>query len=66
MYGSRVAGRVQQEGNAVSGFSSLTDQLQEERKELRAELAQARLELATERAEVSRLKLLVQQLGGQP
>jgi hypothetical protein len=66
MYGSRVSGRSQREGNAVTGFNSLTDQLQEERKELRAELAQARLELATERAEVSRLKLMVQQLGGQP
>ena len=50
----------------MTGYNSLTDQLQEERKELRAELAQVRLELATERAEVTRLKLLVQQLGGDP
>jgi len=66
MYGSKIAGRTQRDGNAVTGFNSLTDQLQEERKEMRAELAQVRLELATERAEVGRLKLLVQQLGGQP
>jgi nucleoside-diphosphate-sugar epimerase len=66
MYGSKVAGRAQREGNAVNGFNSLTDQLQEERKELRADLAALRLELATERAETARLKLLVQSLGGQP
>ncbi|MET9411263.1 hypothetical protein ABZX90_36800 [Streptomyces sp. NPDC002935] len=66
MYGSKVAGRTQREGNAVNGFNSLTDQLQEERKELRADLAALRLELATERAETARLKLLVQSLGGQP
>jgi hypothetical protein len=66
MYGSRISGRAQREGNAVNGFNSLTDQLQEERKELRADLAALRLELATERAETARLKLLVQSLGGQP
>ncbi|MGW5197379.1 hypothetical protein [Streptomyces spiralis] len=66
MYGTRGANRAQREGTALTGYNSLTDQLQEERKELRAELAQVRLELATERAEVTRLKLLVQQLGGEP
>jgi nucleoside-diphosphate-sugar epimerase len=66
MYGSKVAGRAQREGNAVNGFNSLTDQLQEERKELRADLAALRLELATEKAETARLKLLVQTLGGTP
>jgi hypothetical protein len=66
MYGSRIAGRTQREGTAVTGFNSLTDQLQEERKELRADVAALRLELATEKAETARLKLLVLQLGGQP
>lgn len=66
MYGSRATGRAQREGGVIGGYNSLTDQLQEERKELRTELAQLRLELATERAENSRLKLLVQQLGGDP
>lgn len=66
MYGTRIAGRAQREGNAVNGFNSLTDQLQEERKELRADLATARAELAAERAEVARLKQLVAQLGGAP
>jgi nucleoside-diphosphate-sugar epimerase len=66
MYGSRIAGRAQREGNAVNGFNSLTDQLQEERKELRADLATVRAELAAERLETARLRLLLQQLGGTP
>jgi hypothetical protein len=66
MYGSRIAGRAQREGGVIGGYNSLTDQLQEERKELRADLAALRLELAAEKAETARLKLLVQSLGGQP
>jgi gas vesicle protein len=66
MYGTRGASRAAREGNAVNGFNSLTDQLQEERKELRADLATVRAELAAERAEVARLKALVVQLGGHP
>ncbi|MFF1744748.1 hypothetical protein [Streptomyces mirabilis] len=64
MYGSKVAGRAQREGNAVNGFNSLTDQLQEERKELRTEVATLKAELAAERAESARLRLQIQQLGG--
>ncbi|MCI3272156.1 hypothetical protein [Streptomyces cylindrosporus] len=66
MYGSKVAGRAQREGNAVTGFNSLTDQLQEERKELKAEVAALKLELAAEKAESARLRLLVQAQGGTP
>jgi NADP-dependent 3-hydroxy acid dehydrogenase YdfG len=66
MYGSKVAGRAQREGNAVTGFSSLTNELQEERKELKAEVAALKLELATERAESARLRLLLQAQGGTP
>lgn len=66
VYGSRLAGRVQREGGVITGYSSLTDQLQEERIELRTDLAALRAELAAERAEVARLKTLVQQLGGSP
>jgi hypothetical protein len=66
VYGSRAAGRAQREGGVIGGYNSLTDQLQEERKELRADVAALRLELATEKAETARLKLLVQSLGGQP
>ncbi|MEU9405007.1 hypothetical protein AB0E08_04760 [Streptomyces sp. NPDC048281] len=64
MYGSKVAGRAQQEGNALNGFHSLTDQLQEERKELRSDIAALRLVPAAEQPETTRLRLLVQQLGG--
>jgi len=64
MYGSRISGRAQREGNAVNGFNSLTDQLQEERKELRTEVATLKAELAAERAESARLRLQIQQQGG--
>ena len=66
MYGSRIAGRTQREGGVIGGYNSLTDQLQEERKELRADLATVRAELAAERLETARLRLLLQQLGGAP
>jgi hypothetical protein len=64
MYGSRGANRATREGGALTGYNSLTDQLQEERKELRTDLAAVRAELAAERLESARLRLLVQQLGG--
>lgn len=66
MYGSRGANRAAREGNAVTGFNSLTDQLQEERGELKKELGTLRTELAARDLEIARLKLLVQQLGGTP
>ncbi|MFI1165665.1 hypothetical protein ACH4UM_19120 [Streptomyces sp. NPDC020801] len=64
IYGSRGANRAAREGNAVTGFKSLTDELQEERTELRNEVAALRTELAAEKLETARLRLLVQQLGG--
>jgi hypothetical protein len=66
MYGTRGANKAAREGSAVTGFNSLTDQLQEELKEKRTELVAARTELAAEKAESARLRLLVQQLGGTP
>jgi hypothetical protein len=66
MYGNRGANRAAQEGSAVTGFNSLTDQLQEERGELKKENATLRAELAAERLETARLRLQVQQLGGAP
>jgi hypothetical protein len=66
VYGSRVAGRAQREGGVIGGYDSLTDQLQEERKDLREELRVVRSELAAEKLESARLRLLVQQLGGTP
>jgi len=73
IYTSRGSTRAAREGNAVTGFNSLTDQLQEERTDLKQErtdlkneLASVRLELDAERLESARLRLLVQQLGGTP
>jgi hypothetical protein len=66
MYGSRGANRATREGGALSGYNDLTDQLQEERKELRADLSAVRADLAAERLESARLRLIVQQLGGTP
>jgi hypothetical protein len=66
MYGTRGANRAAREGTAVNGFSSLTNELQEERKELRDEVRTLRAELAAEKLETARLRLLVQQLGGTP
>ncbi|MGW1407201.1 hypothetical protein [Streptomyces sp. NPDC002403] len=66
IYGSRGAARATREGGALTGFNSLTDQLQEERKELLSEPATLRVDLAAERAEGARLRLLVTQLGGTP
>jgi hypothetical protein len=66
MYGSRGANRAAREGGALSGYNNLTDQLQEERTELRAEVNTLRTELQAERLENARLRLQVQQLGGQP
>lgn len=66
MYGSRGANRAAREGSAVTGFNSLTDQLQEELKEKKGELSAARTELAAEKLENARLRLMVERLGGTP
>ena len=66
MYGTRGANRAAREGSAVTGFNSLTDQLQEELKEKKGELSAARLQLDARDLEIARLRLLVQQLGGTP
>lgn len=66
MYGSRGANRAAREGSAVTGFNSLTDQLQEELKEKKGELSAVRTELAAEKLENARLRLMVERLGGAP
>ena len=66
MYTGRSSARAAREGNAVTGFSSLTNELQEERKELREEVRILRTELAAERQEVTRLKGEVTLGGGTP
>ncbi len=59
--------------NALTGYSSLTGDLQEERAELKAERAELKAERAQltaqhalDQAEINRLRALVIQLGGQP
>jgi hypothetical protein len=66
LYGHRVAGRSQREGGVIGGYNTLTNELQEERKELIAEVRTVRAELAAERLESARLRLKVAQLGGHP
>ena len=58
---------------ALTGYSSLTGELQEERAELKAERAELKAERAQltaqhalDQAEINRLRALVIQLGGQP
>jgi hypothetical protein len=59
--------------NALTGYSSLTNDLQEERdrldrkvKELLAELAAQSALRAADQAEIARLRAVIIQLGGQP
>jgi len=80
VYGARGSARAQREGGVINGFNSLTDQIQEERADLRqqvsdlriqvnglgTELTMERLAKATAEAEVARLRLIVAQLGGTP
>ena len=63
MYGTRGANRAAREGGVIGGYNNLTDQLQEERKELREELRTVRIELAAKELEINRLKLLLAQNG---
>lgn len=69
IYGHRVNSR----SGLMTGYNSLTDQLQEERADLRQQLATARAELAAEkaahealRAENAALRAQVLTLGGTP
>lgn len=64
--GTRGANKASREGGVITGYDSLTNQLQEERQEMRSDVATLRAELAAERADNARLRLLVTQLGGTP
>lgn len=63
MYGTQGANRAAREGGVIGGYNNLTDQLQEERKELREELRAVRIELAAKELEINRLKMLLSQNG---
>jgi parvulin-like peptidyl-prolyl isomerase len=66
MYGQRGANRAAQEGNAVTGFDSLTKVLVAERDKAEADQAKAEARVEVLELEVARLRLQVQQLGGTP
>ncbi|MCL6733277.1 hypothetical protein [Streptomyces neyagawaensis] len=71
--GGLVAYLGKRSENALTGYSSLTDNLQEERdrldakvSELNAKLAEQSSLRAADQAEITRLRALVISLGGQP
>lgn len=73
MYGTRGASRAAREGNALSGYDSLTQRLIDERnkaeldeKTMEARAAAAEAKVAGLETEIARLRLLVTQLGGTP
>jgi hypothetical protein len=66
MYGSKVAGRAQQEGTALTGYDNLTARLVAERDKAETDQAKAEQRVDVLELEVARLRLLVTQLGGTP
>ena len=66
MYGSKVAGRAQQEGTALTGYDNLTQRLVAERDKAETDQAKAEQRADVLELEVARLRLLVTQLGGTP
>ncbi|MFI9079108.1 hypothetical protein ACIGW8_22005 [Streptomyces sioyaensis] len=52
--------------NAVTGYTNLTQDLQEERNGLRLQLTEQHVLRAADQAELARLRALVIHLGGQP
>ena len=66
VYGSKVAGRAQQEGTALTGYDNLTQRLVAERDKAEADQAKAEQRVEVLELEVARLRLLVTQLGGTP
>ncbi|MEU9793842.1 hypothetical protein AB0E27_24975 [Streptomyces sparsogenes] len=52
--------------NALNGYSSLTNDLQEERDGLRLQLAEAHAQRAADLAEIARLRMEIARLGGTP
>lgn len=52
--------------NAITGYSSLTNDLQEERDGLRLQLTEAFAQRAADQAEITRLRTEIMRLGGSP
>ncbi|MFI0772306.1 hypothetical protein ACH4TQ_46685 [Streptomyces sp. NPDC021218] len=52
--------------NALTGYSSLTNDLQEERDSLRLQLSELHAQRSADQAEITRLRIEIARLGGQP
>ncbi|MFG2671348.1 hypothetical protein [Streptomyces sp. NPDC048445] len=65
-YGSRGATRAAREGGVITGYDSLTARLTAERDKAELDQSAAEQRAAALELEVSRLRLLVTQLGGTP
>ncbi|MFE0875341.1 hypothetical protein ACFW4X_10735 [Streptomyces smyrnaeus] len=52
--------------NAITGYSSLTNDLQEERDALRAQVTELHALRAADQAEIARLRGIITTLGGDP
>ncbi|MFJ2162586.1 hypothetical protein [Streptomyces sp. NPDC087856] len=66
VHGSRVAGRAQREGTALTGYDNLTQRLVAERDKAETDQARAEDRVEVLELEVARLRQLVIQLGGTP
>jgi hypothetical protein len=64
--GAAVAYLGRRGETALAGLTTLTDQLQEERADLRQQLAAQAVLRAADQAELARLRALIISLGGQP
>lgn len=64
--GAVVAWLGKRSENAITGYSSLTNDLQEERDALRTQLAEAHALRAADQAELTRLRIELARLGGTP
>ncbi|MFE0378328.1 hypothetical protein ACFW1M_22720 [Streptomyces inhibens] len=64
--GAVVAYLGKRSENALTGYSSLTDNLQEERDRLDRQLTERDTRLAAQADEIARLRNIIIQLGGQP
>lgn len=65
LIGQRTNARATHQGAVMTGYGGLVNELQEERADLRAELAAAHAELAGERSDKARLHAQIAQLQGE-
>ncbi|NSC21498.1 hypothetical protein FM076_09890 [Streptomyces albus subsp. chlorinus] len=64
---SAVVAAVGKRGeNVITGYSSLTNDLQEERDALRLQLTELHAQRAADQAEITRLRGIITTLGGDP